>query len=335
MRAFGKLFERGSLKQDTYLSLLTATAVIAGVFFRFWDLGGAPLAVDEYFLGTSTLNIAARGLPEYDCGGYYTRGLLLQYLALPLLKFGASLEFAVRFWPAVASILSIFAVWRIAEMAGGRRTALVAVFLTSLSLWEVEFARFGRMYAPFQAAFLWYIYFQIQHLVKARDPARWWYLCISAVTILIYEGAALLIVFNFLALIWPGRRWTITHLVVAFGLLAAAFAYFTERSKYPELTGDELSSSIVQAKEALSEAISVPMPAGFPELPETLLLVAVAGTCLFALGIWRYYKKLNVNHPSAIFWFSTLLCFCTGFVAFGIAWSLQDGSSDSLPRCER
>jgi len=78
--------------------LLVALVAIAWPVFRFWGLGGAPLAVDEYFLGTSILNTAARGLPEFACGGFYTRGVLTQYLSVPLLWLGQSVEFTVRFW---------------------------------------------------------------------------------------------------------------------------------------------------------------------------------------------------------------------------------------------
>ena len=66
-------------------------AFCAGVFFRFWGLGDAPLAVDEYFLGTSILNITERGLPEFPCGGYYSRGILIKYLSLVPLFLGTNL----------------------------------------------------------------------------------------------------------------------------------------------------------------------------------------------------------------------------------------------------
>ena len=83
-----------------WLLPMAGLAFLAGLYLRFHDLGGAPLAVDEYFLGTSMLNTAQRWLPQFACGGYYTRGLLIQYLSLPLLWLGLPIEFTVRFWPA-------------------------------------------------------------------------------------------------------------------------------------------------------------------------------------------------------------------------------------------
>jgi len=61
---------------------------------------------------------------------------------------------------ALASTLTILAAWKLGLRAGGTGAAVIATVLVSLSLWEVEFGRFGRMYAPFQAQFLWYLYFR-------------------------------------------------------------------------------------------------------------------------------------------------------------------------------
>jgi hypothetical protein len=313
------LLDKRDFGQDKYLVFLAIAAFIAGLFFRFWDLGGAPLAVDEYFLGTSTLNTAKYGLPQFDCGGYYTRGVLLQYLTLPLLALGANLEFAVRFWPAIASILSILAVWRIALLLGGTRIALIAVILMSLSVWEVEFARFGRMYAPFQAAFLWYLYFQIQHLINGDTAARWWYLGISALSIFIYEGAVLLLAFNLLALIWPGKRWTIVHLSVAFTLLIAALKIRSTNFRYLESAADQASSTLSQNSEMSLPDVSRYLPIDLPNLPQSILPIVAMGLCLFGFAIWRYRDDIRINHPAAIFWFIALLSFCGGFIALGIA----------------
>ena len=125
---------------------LAAIAFGAGAFFRFWGLGDAPLAVDEYYLATSILNLMERGLPEFPCGGYYSRGVLLQYMSLVPIYLGADIEFAVRLLPAISSILAIVAVWKLGFRAGGVSVACIATVLASLSLWEIEFARFGRMW---------------------------------------------------------------------------------------------------------------------------------------------------------------------------------------------
>jgi Dolichyl-phosphate-mannose-protein mannosyltransferase len=302
------------LRSEQRLLLVTAIAAfIAGVFFRFWDLGGAPLAVDEYFLGTSTLNTAERGLPEFACGGYYTRGLLLQYLSLPLLWLGNSLEFTVRFWPAVASVLTIAAAWRIAQLAGGRTAAALTVVLVSLSLWEVEFGRFGRMYAPFQTIFVWYVYFQIRHLVEGRQSARWWYLGLSAVAIPTFEGSALLLALNFLPIVYPGRHWSVAHLVVATGLFLIRLV--AQEIDFRRL--GTVSLDVSPAAETVSTSAALSLPVDLPVIPDPGWPVVVLGLIFLGGLLWRI--RPAVRHPAIVFWTATALAFAFGMVALGVA----------------
>jgi hypothetical protein len=302
-----------TISSNKYYLPFAAVALIAGTFFRFWDLAGAPLAVDEYYFGTSILNIAERGLPEFACGGFYTRGILIQYLSVPLLFLGGSLEFAARFWPAVTSLLSIAAVWRIARLAGGVKTAVIATILTSLSVWEIEFARFGRMYAPFQAVFLWYVYFQILHLLRGHNAARWVYLALSAVSIFIYAGASFLLAFNFLALIWPGKRWSPGHLVVATILLVGGVAFFTTDFRHLDVAADSLPAS-AHADAALS------LPINIPVLPDLILPFIGFGLFFLGLLLWRDRSAIRVSHLSAIYWAFAAVSACFGLLglAFGL-----------------
>ena len=49
-------------------------------------------------------------------------------------------------------------------------------------------SRFGRMYAPFQAVFIWWVY-HAYRLVETGDRRRWrWLLGLSAIGPLVWEG---------------------------------------------------------------------------------------------------------------------------------------------------
>lgn len=294
------------------LATLVLTAFVAGVAVRFWDLGGAPLAVDEYYLATSILNVAERGLPEFACGGYYSRGVLLQYLSLPLLALGASLELAVRFWPAVAGCLAIIAVWRIGLLAGGTIVASLAVVLTSLSLWEVEFARFGRMYAPFQAIFLWYVYFQVQHVIRGRESAGWWCLGLSAIAVFVYESAVLLLALNFLSALWPNRR-RATHLATAATLLVGGVLYLTRR-----LGGSVPSTVEVPAPAAAELAAPAGLPLSLPEMPGTVGPILAAGLLLTGWLLWRHRTALRATSPAIVLWIPAVASCGFGLIGLGV-----------------
>src|SRR5690242_12601219 len=55
-------------------------AMVWSLFVRFNGLGSRPLAVDEYFSATAVRYVLDKGVAEFPTGGYYLRGLPLQYL---------------------------------------------------------------------------------------------------------------------------------------------------------------------------------------------------------------------------------------------------------------
>lgn len=296
---------------NRFYVVVAAVAFVIGVFFRFRDLGGAPLAVDEYFFGTSILNTAAQGIPEFPCEGWYTRGVLIQYLSVPLLFLGASLEFTTRFWPAVASLLTLVAMWRIGRLAGGPKVAAVAVVLGSLSLWEIEFARFGRMYSPFQAVFMWYAYFQILHLVYGSNRARWSYIALSAVSIFVYAGASFLLILNFLALAWRGKRWSLGHLLVSAALLVSGAVFYTTDFRF-------LGVPAAAAPPAAEDKAGLDLPINLPNLPELALPILVIGLALLLYALLRYRSDIRVSHPSIILWALGFVSLCFGLFVLGL-----------------
>jgi hypothetical protein len=177
---------------------LAAAAVVAGVAARFWGLGKWPLAIDEYYFERSVQNILRVGIPQYACGGYYVRGLLLQYATSVLQIAGLSPELAPRLIAAVSSLLTLPAAYMMARRVGGRTVALLALLLLALSVWEIEIARFGRMYAPFQALFAWYLWFYLAAVVDRDRRALVPLLILSLMGVLVWEGGAFLVIVNLL-----------------------------------------------------------------------------------------------------------------------------------------
>ncbi|HUI60270.1 MAG TPA: glycosyltransferase family 39 protein [Steroidobacteraceae bacterium] len=165
---------------------------------RFRGLGKWPLTIDEYYLAQSVQNILHSGLPRYPCGGLYVRGLLLQYCAAALQLAGLSPEMAPRLIAAVCNLASLPALYLIARRVGGRTAGLLAVALMAVSVWEVEVARFGRMYAPFQAVFLWYVVFFLRYTLEGGRRALMAMLTLSVAGVFIWEGGIFLSVTNLL-----------------------------------------------------------------------------------------------------------------------------------------
>jgi hypothetical protein len=200
-------------------------ALALGLFARFKSLGAATLAVDEYYIVQSVRNVLRTGWPAFDCGGWYQRGLLLQYLSAGLQLFGVSETLAPRAIAALSSVLALPAVYAIGRRAYNPTVGLIAVSLLLVSIWEIEVARFGRMYAPFQAITAWYALYFLRYTVDRRASAFVPMVLLSVAGILMWEGGVLLAAASFLPWFLTGERVRFSAAFVAkllgLGLLVA------------------------------------------------------------------------------------------------------------------
>ncbi|MBV8803541.1 MAG: glycosyltransferase family 39 protein [Sinobacteraceae bacterium] len=177
---------------------LAAACIIAGTLARFWGLGRWPLAIDEYYFAQSVQNLLHFGIPRFPCGGLYVRGLVLQYASAALQWMGLSAELAPRLLAAVSSLILLPAIYQIGRRLGGRQLALLAIAILGLSVWEIEMGRFGRMYAPFQALFAWYVVFFLRYVIDGNRRALAPMLVLSALGFATWEGGLFLVLTNLL-----------------------------------------------------------------------------------------------------------------------------------------
>lgn len=178
--------------------MIAVAAFLAGLYGRFKGLGAAPLGVDEFYVSRSVDNILRTGLPEFLCGGYYNRGPLYQYLAGAIRMLGWSAEAAPRLVSALFSVAALPAVYLLGRRIHGKTVGLLAVIVLCLSTWEIEMARFARMYAPFQAVFVWYLLFFLNYMRDADRRSLVAMIALSLIGVLIWEGGALLGIVNLL-----------------------------------------------------------------------------------------------------------------------------------------
>jgi uncharacterized membrane protein len=177
---------------------VAVAALLAGLYGRFKGLGAAPLGVDEFYVSRSVDNILRTGLPEFLCGGYYNRGPLYQYLAGAMRVLGWSTEAAPRLVSALFSVAALPAVYLLGRRVHGKTVGLLAVIVLCLSVWEIEMARFARMYAPFQAVFVWYLLFFLNYMRDSDRRSLVAMIALSLFGVLIWEGGALLGIVNLL-----------------------------------------------------------------------------------------------------------------------------------------
>jgi hypothetical protein len=183
------------------LLMVGAAALLAGLYGRFKGIGTWPLGVDEFYISRSVDNVLRTGLPQFPCGGYYTRGLLFQYIVAGLRLLGCSPEFAGRFVAALASLLVLPAVYLLGKRVQGTTLAWLVAVILCVSVWEIEMARFARMYAPFQAVFAWYLVAYLKYTVDRRAGALWQMVALTVLGVLTWEGGALLGAANLFAVV--------------------------------------------------------------------------------------------------------------------------------------
>lgn len=200
-------------------------AVAVGAYSRLRGLGTWPLATDEYYIARSVGNILQHGVPAFDCGGYYMRALTLQYSLAPLYALGLSAEFAGRLVTVACSFAVLPAVYLLGKRLSGVTVACVSVALLSLSLWEIEFARFARMYMPFQAIFVWYLLALHRVVVDRRESAYGWMWLLSVVGVFTWEGGFFLLVINFVPSLIERAPSRARHLAMSLALLILGYLY--------------------------------------------------------------------------------------------------------------
>lgn len=198
-------------------------AFIIGLVVRLQGLGVAPLAEDEYYIAKSIDNINHYGVPQFQCGGYYDRALIFQYLGAFLFHIIERSEWVLRIISVVANLAALPAIVLLGRRLAGEKTAWVVAVLFCLSLWEIEFSRFARMYTMFQTVFLYYVYMLFRLMLD--DDWRYfpWMLGLSALSLLIHEAGAFLLVANMLPLAKGERRAISWEAVTASLMLVAGY----------------------------------------------------------------------------------------------------------------
>lgn len=113
---------------------------------------------------------ACRKIPS---GGYYTRGLLFQYLAAGFAQLSGADAFAYRLPAAIFGLLLSIVAFFYSRRFTGVAVGLAVAAALLLSSWEIEFSRFIRFYTLFQVFLLLFLIVLDKAYFEAR--AGWRY----------------------------------------------------------------------------------------------------------------------------------------------------------------
>jgi 4-amino-4-deoxy-L-arabinose transferase-like glycosyltransferase len=223
----------GSARGRVAIFLVLAAILALGVVPRVHGLGSRQLAADEYFFISSVDHLLDTGLPRFPTGGYYTRGLLPQYLtAGSILAFGDN-GLAYRLPSVLFGLATILLAYLYARQCLPVILALAVSLMLAVSSWEVEFSRFARMYSPFQ--FVTLLFLISLHRAYVLQKERWLYVphVLVAVAALTHELGVLLAPLLFLPFLFrtdrqgPLADWRWIRFGLVSSLTAAAVVTFT------------------------------------------------------------------------------------------------------------
>lgn len=204
---------------------------VAGIYFRLKGLGDWSFTNDEYYLAQSARYIMQTGLPKFPCGGYYTRGLLYQYIMVPFIAIGFKPELAFRLVPVLSHIAALPGLYLLSRKVSGKIGACLIVSVFSLSIVEVEISRFARMYLPFQAIFIWYVYFLNKFMLENNPKSFRWMLALSAISPFLFEGGIFLSLLNFFLIIDKNKISTI-RVISAVCIFLMAYVYLSNDFRF-------------------------------------------------------------------------------------------------------
>lgn len=180
---------------------LVIVAVAAGAYARFYDLGDRILATDEYYTVRAAQFILSNGLPEYPAGGYYLRALTQNYLTAASELLLGPTGFAYRLPSALFSLGSVVLAYLYCRRFMGRPVAAAVAVTLLLSSWDIEFARFARMYSLFQFFTLAFLLSYDEAFFGDRWRLRYLPHVFAVLTVLTHSLGIFLLPFLFVALI--------------------------------------------------------------------------------------------------------------------------------------
>src|SRR4030067_393534 len=148
------------LKTDKHLTaVFVLCLIVLGTVIRVRGLGKWCINSDEYFLFQSTSFIHDTGLPKFPSGGYYVRGIALQYLMAFTTWIFPNKELGLRIIPLCFGVLTIPMFFLFCKKFVPLIPAILCSTVLLFSSWHIEFSRFARFYSTFQFIFFLFLYF--------------------------------------------------------------------------------------------------------------------------------------------------------------------------------
>jgi len=326
-----------------------------GAYLRFANLGDLGIFSDEDISWITSKLILEKGVPEFPSGLMYMRGIAYLYLTAASVSLLGLSEFAIRMPAALFGLAMIPLAFVFARRLFGVAVGLLTATLITFSHWDIEFARYARMYAAFGVFLLLTVLCIWEYRVRSERLAGG-ILCIGLAifSISLHElGYAIALLFLIpLLLNWDAVRHNPRKLVFPLTACLTTGVFFfvwrrivsagysvpfttNPRATTPDVLNPAFGGTFDEAVKIgpISVPLTSPDLSFLRALSETapIFAVVLAGTVAIGLAmLWRKYRAsfrtIDVVLLSAVAAFSALQLFNLAILAIvALAASRMEG----------
>lgn len=203
--------------------------IVSSSLLRLYKIPNYPLWEDEARSILTTANIGKFGIPSFENGEVYTRGIVYHYLLyIPLLIFGKSNLFGLKILGVVFGALTILLVYKMASELGSNLAAILAATFIAFSSYENFFVLSIRFYIAFQFFSLLTLYFIYLGWSRQKNKYKILTVISFAATLLVHElGAVFSIIFFGYLLVLEKKDIVKDPYLYVMGIVCLACLYFT------------------------------------------------------------------------------------------------------------
>jgi 4-amino-4-deoxy-L-arabinose transferase-like glycosyltransferase len=210
--------------------------IAIGYWLRIRGLGALSLWGDEAYQALSIKGILSHGVPLLPTGVLYLRSIPFQYVeALSVWILGMG-EFGLRFPSVIFNLLTIPIIYLLGKEFFNKEVGVLAAIILCFSLWEIEMARFARMYTCFQFFYVLGLWTFYRGYIKG--DRRWQIIsfCVFFLTLLSHQLGIFLLSCYLIPLFIKGyqvvQKKTLILLMVILGVPAKGWAEWSYQSSY-------------------------------------------------------------------------------------------------------
>ncbi len=254
----GNLLNKIRVKQSYLEFALIGFFTLIAFFLRVYNLGHLGFTGDEELTALAARGILDHGYPSMPSGMPYLRSLPFSYLVVFSVNIFGESEFAERLPSVIFGTLKIPLIYIFCKKLLNREVAIIAAFLLSFAVWDIQVSRLARMYSMFAFFYLLSLYaFYRGYLERGRRNIYLWLTPLIFLFTCVTHSLGLFIVFLFLCpLLVHNYNVVKKRTLVCLFFITGIVGYVIKMMMHkPYATQRHMGAELVQAKSGIDDIV--------------------------------------------------------------------------------